>query len=101
MNIIGRHAAYTRSFDAMTREELDGRNSEVVSHPNVYQMIAEKWNDCGFNPVSDVKPDLHTSLLLSKDLGWSEVQHLAVATAEKVKQKLSEMRAKLAIIIAN
>jgi hypothetical protein len=94
-------AAYTRSFDVMTREELDGRNSEVVSRPNVYQMIAEKWNDCGFNPVSDVKPDLHTSLLLSKDLGWSEVQHLAVATAEKVKQKLSEMRAKLAIIIAN
>jgi hypothetical protein len=35
-------------------------------------------------------------------LGWSEeVQHLAVATAEKVKQKISKMRAKLAIIIAN
>jgi hypothetical protein len=94
-------AAYTRSFDVLSREELDGRNSDVVSHPTVYQMIANKWNDCMFNPVSVVNPDLHTSFSSTKDLGWSEVQHLASATAEKVKQKLSEMRAKLSIIITN
>lgn len=64
-------------------------------------MIADKWNDCMFNPVSVVNPDLHTSFSSAKDLGWSEVQHLASATAEKVKQKLSEMRAKLSIIITN
>lgn len=95
-------AAYICSFNVMTRKELDGRNSEM-NDPSVFQMIADKWNNPESNPSSEeLFPDLHTSFMQSRSLlGWSEVSMLTPATAEKVKQKLSQMKAKLIFIITN
>jgi hypothetical protein len=64
-----RHA-YLHRGDAMSRTELDARNSEDVREPTVFEMLADKWNDASFNPtvpVSTVHTDFRREIDVSHD----------------------------------
>jgi hypothetical protein len=43
--------AFLHRGDAMSRTQLDVRNSVEVRQSTVYKMLAEKWNDPTFNPI--------------------------------------------------
>jgi hypothetical protein len=48
-----RHA-YLHRGDAMSRTELDARNSDDVRESTVFELIADKWNDESFSPTVPV-----------------------------------------------
>ena len=50
-------AAFLRRADARSRLELDARNS-AVRPPTAFELIANKWNDKDYNPVTAVS-DCH------------------------------------------
>jgi hypothetical protein len=72
MCVVGDDAirnAYLHRGDAMSRTELDARNSEV-RESTVYEMISDKWNDSSFNPtvpVSSVHVDFKREIIVSHD----------------------------------
>jgi hypothetical protein len=73
-----------------TRLELDSRNSDV-REKNVYELIAERWNDEKYNPV--VPPFMvHEDFRCPTDCAYEKVIGLAPATAEKVRNIISHMR---------
>jgi hypothetical protein len=54
-----RHA-YLHRLDALSRTQLDARNSDEQRELDVHEMLAEKWNDSTFNPIlpsNDVHED--------------------------------------------
>jgi hypothetical protein len=64
-----RHA-YLHRGDAMSRTELDARNSDDVREPTVFEMLSDKWNDVTFNPsvpVSTVHTDFRREIDVSHD----------------------------------
>jgi hypothetical protein len=90
---------YLRRGDTMSRQELDGRNSEQRD-PTVYEIIADRWNSSNFNPtllVSTVHEDYRTPV----DCSHQEVSNLQPATSSKVQNCLSSMHADLICIIQN
>jgi hypothetical protein len=89
-------SAYVDSFDALNRLELDAPRGG-----NVYDMIANKWNDKDFNPSTDMFPALHSDFGKTIELDYKLVAHLKPATSDKVKEKLSEMRVVLSNILSN
>jgi hypothetical protein len=70
MCVVGDDAirhAYLHRGDAMSRTQLDARNSEV-RESTVYEMISDKWNDEAFNPtvpVSSVHEDFKREIVVS------------------------------------
>jgi hypothetical protein len=110
--------AYLHRGDAMSRTELDSRNSDEVREATVFEMIADKWNDVSFTPtvpVSTVHDDFRREIVITHDKVQSfltrtftftnhpslQVKHLIPATAIKVKNYLSSMRADLSRMIKN
>lgn len=90
--------AYLRRHNQVTRPQLDARNSESRP-PTVYEMIAECWNSPAFNPSTAVS-DCHFDYSSPIDLGYPVVQVFQPATARKVEDKLTQLRASLTRIIA-
>jgi hypothetical protein len=59
--------AYLHRGDALSRTELDARNSEEVREPTVFEMLADKWNDASFTatvPVSTVHDDFRREIVI-------------------------------------
>jgi hypothetical protein len=86
-------AAYIQSFDAKSKGEMGTNNPDVIG-PNVYKMIADKWNDMSFNPATDVF-HVHDDYDEPFSLAYHLVSHLQPLTSDKAQEKLSDMRVKL------
>ena len=93
--------AMLEQFNALTREELDGRANEHVRRRNAYQVIADNYNydmwGCHTTAYPNLHPDFQTSLYIK----WEEVEAFGPIDAMKVKNKLTSMTCKLNIIKAN
>jgi hypothetical protein len=92
-------AKYLRRGDTLSRQELDGRNSEQRD-PTVYEMIADRWNSTNFNPILPAST-VHSDFRTAVDCSFHEVSTLQEATSSKVQNALSSMRADLIRIIQN
>jgi hypothetical protein len=88
---------YLRCADAITREQLDGRNSESRP-PTVWEMVAERWNSPTFNPITKVS-SFHSDFASSIDCSHAAVASLTPATALKVENLLTSWRTNLCRII--
>ena len=92
--------AYLRRNDMNTsRLALDNRNSDV-REPTVYELIAEKWNNPLFEPLTEALSDLHPDFEFSEKLTFDLVANMAKATPERVKDKLQSLNVSLTRVIA-
>lgn len=90
--------AYLRRHEPWSREMLDSRNSESRP-PTVYEIIADRWNSIAFNPSTEVS-QCHFDFSSQIGLDHVTVITLQPATARKVEDKLTQIRATLTRIIA-
>ena len=90
--------AYLKRNDPLTREQLDSVNSPTRPK-TAYEMIADKWNDPDFNPVTRVTKCHHADFTLPIDLCHSKVASLVPADATSIKNRLSTIRVTLLRII--
>ena len=75
-------AVYPRRADCRTCRKLDARNSNGRS-PTAFELLAEKWNDEGFNPVAAVS-DCHVDFSAPINCAHNKVRALMRATPQKV-----------------
>ena len=73
------------------RMALENRNTPAARASNVWQMVANKWNDPLFLPVTSLKPDTHSDFSLPIALSYETVSKLQPATVEKVEEKWNTM----------
>ena len=94
--------AFLSSFDNLTRQELDARNSVNSAKPNVWAMISSKWNDKSYKPVSTIYQDLHDDFLTSHDLSLdTEIGKMGVLGPDKAKEKFYSLKNILLIVKSN
>jgi hypothetical protein len=84
---------YLRRDAVMSRTQLDSRNSDTRP-PTAYELIANKWNDPSFNPETAVS-SCHYDFASPIDIGHDSVKHLRPAVAGDVKDRLTDIRARL------
>ena len=89
--------AFLKRSQSKTREELDAANSPNRP-PTPYELIAAKWNDPDFNPVTRVS-SCHVDFNTSIDLSHETVASLVPADAIGVQNRLSSIRVALLRII--
>jgi hypothetical protein len=92
-------AAFLRRADARSRLELDARNS-AVRPPTAFELIANKWNDKDYNPVTAVS-DCHEDFAAPIDCAHNRVAMLVPAVPQKVEDSLASIRSNLLRIIAD
>jgi hypothetical protein len=90
-------AAFRRSGDVMSRQQLDARNSEARP-PTAFELMAARWNDPSFNPMARPS-DCHIDFIDQTDCSYRTVSSLAKATALKVKDYFVSFRLSLLRII--
>ena len=76
-------------------------NREQLRALNVWQKMADKWNDKSFEPETVAMPDACTEFSFSDIILHSEVADLTPASAEKVEDKWSSMVLEMNRCIAN
>ena len=76
-------------------------NREQLRATNVWQLLAEKWNDKNFSPETVAIPALHTDFTFSDVILHADVATMTPATAEKVEDKWSSMILEMNRCIAN
>jgi hypothetical protein len=83
---------YIARYDTQPgRSDVENRNSSV-RELNVWEKIANLWNDENFEPDTLVFPDLHPfEFVSSEKLSFDKVEKLAKATPVKVKENLAKM----------
>lgn len=89
--------AYLTRNRALSREELDQRNSPIRPQ-TAFEMIADRWNSISFNPTarpSECHPDFSTEI----DCSHSKVENLRVADATRIENYLTDYRTELLRII--
>jgi hypothetical protein len=91
--------AYLHRADAMTRAQLDARNSDTRP-PTVWERIAAKWNDPTFNPTTQVLA-VHSDFASTIHCTHASVATLTPATAMKAENLLTAWRATLLRIIGD
>ena len=90
---------YIRRNQAMTRRQLDDRNS--ADRPlTAYEIIANKWNDDSFNPSSSIL-EVHPDFAHPIDITHAAVANLADATASKVEDLLTQIRTSLIRVVSD
>jgi hypothetical protein len=85
-------SAFHHRHDAMTRLQLDARNS-AQRDPTPYEVIAQKFNDTAFNPVSEICP-WHYHFEAQHDLSWETV-NVSPITSQQVRERLTDVCGKL------
>lgn len=73
------------------RLHIDNRNSVDKRNKTVWELMADKFNDPSFNPVSEQLPHLHSDFICSEDIGHDSVKEISRATPEKCQSKLAAM----------
>ena len=76
-------------------------NRDQLRASNVWQKMADKWNDKSFAPETVAMPEVHTEFSFSDVILHDEVADLTPATAEKVEDKWSSMILEMNRCIAN
>ncbi len=69
------------------RHAVDGRNSIEKQPLTVLDMILDRWNDPGFNPVTEIVGDLHTDFLDKIDLGFEKVASMHEVSPEYIERR--------------
>lgn len=92
-------AAYLRHADVMSREELDGRNSDIRP-PSAFELLANRWNDEAFHPIAPAST-CHEHFMNATDCSFDTVSDYLPATPQKVKDCLASFRTDLTRIISN
>ena len=97
------HDEIKRAF--LTRHDLTGgrmavenRNAAETRASSVWQLLANKWNDPLFLPVTVALPDVHSDFSLPIPLSHDAVSHMQTAT-EKCKEKWQALNLQLNRII--
>jgi hypothetical protein len=90
--------AYGKINAVLNRTELDARNNEN-SPPSFYDLAADLFNNPSFNPTTSMYPELHEDFKYPIMLLHSDAP--TPVTAQKIKEKLADSRAKLVVIIDN
>ena len=93
--------AFSMSFNVMSKQELDGRNSEILKRNDPWIMISDKWNDETFNLKSTTYPDLHDDFSVEMDIGYSSIQKMGKCTPEKAKHRYMKMKSEMMIVKNN
>jgi hypothetical protein len=93
-----RRAYLTRNDISNDRLELDNLRSDK-RQKTVWELLSDKWNDTDYEAVTEAFADLHEDFSESIVIPHSKVSHLAVATPEKCKEKLSTMLVALKRIV--
>jgi hypothetical protein len=74
--------------------------SAPQSKPIVYDILANKWNDENYNPVTEVYPFLHEEFSHEIDIRHSAVSHFGIITPENIRNILNAMRIRLGFIVS-
>ncbi|KAG7365348.1 hypothetical protein IV203_038551 [Nitzschia inconspicua] len=85
--------------DPKSIQEIDARRSDVRDE-NAFEMIANRWNSSDFNPTTMVST-CHHDFSEEIDVGFDATSEFARASPDKVKDRLSKMKANLSSIIEN
>ena len=93
--------ALQKSFTVMSRQELDGRNSEDNMRICPWKLASDSWNDSDYNPVSSIYINLHNDFHQTIDLSHSEVIGMGILTPDKAKIKYNKMKNELIIVKMN
>jgi hypothetical protein len=64
--------AYLHRLDALSRTQLDARNSVEQREQDVHEMLADKWNDRTFNPILPSN-DVHEDYRFPTDCSYEKV----------------------------
>ena len=78
-------AAYKRTQMVLTREQLDGRNSDALP-PSFYALAAAKCNDEEWVAVSRAIPDLHSDFAVAKEWPKREEYNFDQQKIKKIVQ---------------
>ena len=93
--------AFIQSMKTLTRDELDARNSAEHARVDVWQLIADKWNDRSFNPRTNPYPTLHSFFADAIDCSYDKVATMGKCTPERTRKKWSHLRAQLLVVKKN
>ena len=81
--------------------EVKNRYTEELRRSSVWQLMADKWNDPMFLPITTALPDVHSEFALPIPLAFETVSHMQPATVEKVEERWQSMNLQLNHIISN
>jgi len=105
MHAVVDHDEIKRAY--ITRHDLpagrigvENRNTCAAKEQNVWQLIANKWNDPDFSPSTN-SMNCHSDYYLSEVIGYETVCGLVKATPEKVEDRWGGMVLALNRIIKN
>ena len=85
------------SFECLERDELDGVNNPHTARKNIWDTIAEKFNDNEYNPSSDIYENLCDDFKESIDLSYDIVVANGTGNVDsnKVYSKYMETRSQM------
>ena len=95
-----KRAFHTRHDLPSGRMQVENRNTEEVRRSSVWQLMADKWNDPLFLPVTAALPDVHSEFARPIPLAFDTVSHMQPATAERVEERWQSMNLQLNRIIS-
>ena len=82
------------------RMSIENRNTAEAKAANVWQRVADKWNDITFAPVTESAPDLfHDYFAVSETIPHHKVAAFLPPTADKAKERFESMMTVLKRII--
>ncbi|KAL3788385.1 hypothetical protein HJC23_009191 [Cyclotella cryptica] len=73
------------------RMALENRNTVEARTASVWQMMADKWNDPLFLPVTAALPNLHSDFSQPIPVLHELVSHMQLANADKVEERWQSM----------
>jgi hypothetical protein len=79
---------------------VENQNTPEAKAANVWQRVADKWNDVSFAPVTESVPDLfHDSFAVSEMIPHDMVMSFLPPNADKAKERFESMIRVLKLII--
>ena len=86
-----KRAYITRGHLPSGRMTVENRNTQATKDKSVWKLLADKWNDPLYFPVTSVKENTHSDFSHPIALSFEIVSHMQPATVEKVQEKWSSM----------
>ena len=90
--------AFLKSFESMSRQELDGRFNDNIRRESPWLLIADKWNDSDYNPTSTPYVTLHQDFQTAIDLSFDKVKNMGELTPDSAKARFFKMKNDLLVI---